>query len=560
MTRIDWVALVSTGLIGIFAITLLTSYMFPIYPDEIQARFWLSRLPYDFPEKIGGAPICVSTFSQPLPATMYVPGWIDWVLHGNLQDFHALRLVGLMIAILWVAGLAYYFRDRAWKGSTHEARAPGSHRLNLYTAGFFIAVFSVGVFPIFLILNRGDQFIPPSLVLLLFLFLASNRLEQKNQPWQMLGLTVMYFVAVSLVLSGHGKGLFLTPLLVMVGWRLFRRFNNRPLFVFATALLGWHVAQAYSAFKYAFQCSEVPAFAAELGSFYFDPASLFYDPRHFFDQAYHSLLRFEKYLDQLSFQSKTDIGYLPSLPLDSFANSANIFLRLDFAIAFFAIVVLLPVRYYRNDVASGRFVTINATLLILLVCSLASAIFNLPKNWYDAGYLYALLAIIWIFFIGENFRGIFQKPIARMLFLYLGCTALLSQAVFIHRYLPAFWDGYAGPGISIVNYDHEKALDDLTATSRICGIDPVHSKGVIVDDYTYLYYQKSKQPIAFSYVHYVYSGKLDSIARFLSEVDSSGLVTRCRSLPLPASYRNFTRKAGDLCCISGADLKNLSSP
>ena len=78
---INWVTHLSIALISISSVTLLTCYLFPIYPDEIQSRFWLSRLPYDFPVKISGAPTCVSTFTQSIPATMYVPGLVNWVLH-----------------------------------------------------------------------------------------------------------------------------------------------------------------------------------------------------------------------------------------------------------------------------------------------------------------------------------------------------------------------------------------------------------------------------------------------------------------------------------------------
>ena len=557
VTRIDWVALMSIALVGIFVITLLTSYIFPIYPDEIATRFWLSRLPYDFPEKITNLPTCVSGFSQHIPATWYMPGLVNWALHGNLESLHAFRQVGFLVAFLWVAGLALYLRSRARDSMVNEGRALNSCRLNLLTAGLFIAVFSIGVFPIFLISNRHEQLMLPSVVLLLFIFLAGDRLEIKGQPWQKLGLTVMYFVAVSLVLYGHPKGLFLTPFFAIVGWQLFRSFNSRPLFISAMALLGLHVAQAYVAWKYSFQCSEAPRLEALLKSFSFDPAALFYDPHLFFDQAYHSLLNFKKYLYQLSFQPQTDIGYLAPFPLGPFAKFANVFIRLDFAMAFFAILVLLPLRYYRKDIVGGRLVTINAALLILLVSLLVSAVFNLPKNWYDAGYIYALLSIIWIFFIGENFRGIFQKTAARRIYFYLACVALLSQAVFIHRNLPAFWSGYAGPGIPIVKYVHDaKSRDDLAASSRACNIDPVQSKGVIVDDYTYFYYQKSQRPMPITYIFV--ENDPESIRRFISEADSSGLVVRCSVMPV--SYIPFAKKTGDVCCIPREALKNLPAP
>jgi hypothetical protein len=553
-SHFDWVTLLAIILVSLFSIVLLVCFIFPIYPDEIQTRFILSRLPYDFPLRISALPTCTSSFTQPIPATMYMPGLINWAVLGNFYSFTTLRLVGILIPLFWIAGLAFYLRNKVWNGLLHEAKNKGLSYL-IRLAGFFVALFSVGVLPFFLVTNRQEQLLLPSVVLLLFIFLASQRLEKTGQVWRKLGLTAIYFISISLILYGHAKGLFLTPFFVIVGWQLFRLFNNRVLFASFMLLLGLHVIQHYIWYKFSYQCSDVPSLAALLKSFSLDPAALFHNPNVFKHQAYQSLMNSGKYLHQLGFQAITDSNYLPALPLDSFAKLANFFIQINFIIAFFTILVLLPLRYYRIDVASRRFVTINATLLILLVCLIISALFNLPKNWYDAGYVYLVLMIIWIFFIGENFRGIFQIPIARKIFIYLVCVALLSQAVLIHRYLPAFWGGYIGPSISVVNYDHSKMLEDLTAASHACDIDPVHSKKVIVDDYTYPYFHRSRQPMAFTYL--LYGNNAAASQKFISEVDSDGLIARCSSI---AAYMPFAKRAGDVCCVSKSDLNKLPLP
>lgn len=555
LKHIDLAACISMVLIIVVSITLFTAYYFPIYPDEIQVRFMLSRLPYDFPVKISGLPRCLANFSQPIPTTMYLPSFINWAVHGRLESPYALRQVGFLVAFSWVVGLVYYLNYRAKNSLLHgkSQLACGTQALNI--AGFIIAIFSIGVFPIFLITNRSEQFIMPSVVLLITVFLVSDHLGSKGHLWQKMGLVVLYFMAISLALYGHAKGLFLTPLFAIVGWQLFRHFKSRWPLVLAIPLLALHIAQAFFAWKYAFQCGELPKFENELKSYSFDPASLLYDPLYFFDQAYQSLMRFPKYLDQLGFQAETDIAYLPRLPLTTSATFANIFIKLNFSVAFFTLMFSLPYQYYRKDVVTGRFVTVNLILLVLFVCTLISAIFNLPKHWYDAGYLYAMLLIILIFFIGENFSGIFQKSATRKFFLYLSVVALLSQAVFIHRNLPAFMDGYAGPGVSIAKYDSIKTQDDLLAASRACNIDPVHSKKIVVDDYTYLYFQKSKWPMAITYTLFLPDDK--SLRQFFSKVDSDGLITNCMSIPL--QYMSIVKRKGNFCCITKNELKNLLS-
>ncbi|MEO7860825.1 MAG: hypothetical protein ABIU05_10330 [Nitrospirales bacterium] len=192
--------------------------------------------------------------------------------------------------------------------------------------------------------------------------------------------------------------------------------------------------------------------------------------------------------------------------------------------------------------------------------ALASATFNLPKNWYDAGYLYALLLLIIIFSIGENYPGIFQKSAARKVFLYLGVVALPSQAVFIHRYLPEFISGFSGPGVSIAKYDSNKTCNDLQVASLSWDIDPVQSKKVVVDDCTYLHFQKSKWPMAITYIWLCCddeSTRDKFFRQFVSKVDSDGLVVNCTSLLAP--LMPFVKREGNVCCIPKNDLKKLSS-
>jgi len=552
----DLVVLLSIALIIAFCLTSLTAYFFPIYPDEIQVRLTLSRFVYDFPEKISGAPTCISTFIQPILLTQYIPGFINWALHGHLKSFYALRHVGFIIASFWILGCALYLNLQVKASLKNDKGGTNYRHQGLYITGLIISIFAVGVFPIFLITNRGEQLIFPSVMALIFIFIISRRLESESHLWKKLGLVVIYFVAISLILYGHGKGLFLTPFFLIVGWQIFRCFKTVLPFVCAMILLMLHIVQAYITWKYAFQCNEVPDINTALKSFSIDPALLFYAPSHFFDLAYQSLMQFPKYLDQLGFQEITDANYLPSFVLGPAAKFVNIFIKINVTAFFFTALIFLPVHYYRKDILSGQFVTVNLLLLALFVGVLMSAVFNIPKNWYDAGYVYAIISIIMIFFIGDNLNHILLKPIGRKVFFYLGVIALLSQMVFVHRYFPAFINGYAGPSISIAHYDSKSASNDLDAISKICSIDKINSKRVVIDDYTYLYFQKTKWPMAITYIFY--QNDSDNIRRFFTDTDSSGVAVRCGSLP--RSFMPYSQKVGDVCCIARSEMKKLPLP
>jgi hypothetical protein len=134
-------------------------------------------------------------------------------------------------------------------------------------------------------------------------------------------------------------------------------------------------------------------------------------------------------------------------------------------------------------------------------------------------------------------------------------VALLSQIVLIQRYLPTFIAGYAGPSISIAKYDKRKFQHDLSAASLACNIDPIQSKKLVVDDYTYLYFQKSKWPMA---ITYIWLGNDDkSIRQFFLKVDSDGLVVSCS--PMLEPFKLFVKREGNVCCITKEALKSLST-
>jgi hypothetical protein len=552
LKSIDLVTYLSIVLICVFIATLFTAYNFPLYPDEIAVRFWLSRMPYEFPQLNSGLPRCVSTFAQSIPLTMYFPALIDWVVHGTLESPTSLRRVGVVGALLWVLGFTLYLavkakninkRPKPWNFSLQDA----------YIPGFVIALFSIGVFPIFLVTNRPEQIILPAVVLLILTFIASGNLKTRNTWLSKTVLVLSYFAGISLALYAHPKSLFLTPLFVIVGWKLFSHFKTRLPFILAMSLLAFHVVTTVFTFKYAFQCSEMPTLESHLQSFSFDPASLFYAPRYFFEQLVDSLSRSSLYWTQIGFLERPEVGYLPTSPLSIYAHIANLFIKINLTILFFIMVVFLPYHYYRKDVVTGRVVTVNLILFILVLCGIISAIFNLPKHWYDAGYLYALSLIVVVFFVGENFSGEIRRKITRIIFLYLGSVALLSQVIFINRNLPVFLDGFTGPGKPIGVYEEKQYRNDLMAATKACDIDPRRSKKLVVDDWTYGYLRKSKLPMPFTFIWLDNNEKDRQL--FFSKVDSDGMVVSCSSVP--TEYRQLLTRTGNICCASKKDVARV---
>lgn len=550
--KVDVVTLLSWALLFVFLGTILTCYYFPLYPDEIQVRISLSRLPFDYPLKISGTPTCVSNFAQTIPVVMYLPGFVNWILHGNLESIKSLRVVGVIIPFAWIAVLGVFLRNKVFHGLIGDIPALAERRWVVLT-GVMITIFSIGVLPFSLISNRNEQLIFPSIVLLLWISTRTQKLKLNEDLWRKNTFVIMYFFAVSLILYGHAKGLFLTPFFIAVGWQLFSTYKNRLVLILLTILLSLLVISYYDAWKEIFQCNDNPKISEIIKGFSIDPSLLFSDPFNFLFQSLKSLLNFGKYLVQLGFQQKTDINYLPPVRLGFFAKVVNFFIWINVTCAFYLICKLL-LQYCWSEVTRRQFLSINTALLALLLSLIIGGIFNLPKNWYDAGYFYTLMVIIGVFFIANNYVRIPYKLGAKKIYIYLGCVALTSQMVLIYRNMPAFLNGYVGPSISVVNYQHSNVISDIRSAAYTCGIDPIHSKRLIVDDYTYLYFRKSNQPMAVTYIFY--DSNVAAAESFISNSGSDGLITRCTSI---SAYASLAKKAGGICCIAKKDLEKVSS-
>jgi hypothetical protein len=550
---VDLLALCSALLIFLFLVTLFSTYLFPIYPDEIAVRVWLSRTIYDFPEKISVYPSCEG-FLQSLPITWFVPGVIEWVIHGNLEDIRVLRLLGIVGELILISILVHQLStvpnvENPTKGSK-QSKAYWSV---LYSAVFVISILSIGVLPVFLVTNRQEQIVLPVVALLLALLAYIDRhTGTAIRGSREIYVILIFLVLTSLVLYSHPKGIFLTPFLLLIGFLIYRRLENKVLVFFGSIFVLLLLVQSYLAWKHTFQCAASPDLNSLLKSFYIDPADITNNPRLFIDELLRSLGNFDKYIKQLTFQQFADASYLPSLPVGLRATLANFVMKINILVMFFGILLLLP-HFYIKDVLQGRLASMNLVLIVLLGCTLASASLSLTKNWYDAGYIYVMLVIVCVFiFVGNKHKALKQSVVIGGL-IYLSCTAIFSLIIFNYRYLPAFWEGFEGPGISIKTYDYQRATKEIAASSKACAVDPIASKGVIFDDYTYLYFQKSQKPMAITYVLFL---KDQALVDFVAKSGSAGIVTRCSSIP--KVYLPYAISSGLVCCVPHEALQKVA--
>ena len=105
----------------------------------------------------------------------------------------------------------------------------------------------------------------------------------------------------------------------------------------------------------------------------------------------------------------------------------------------------------------------------------------------------------------------------------------------------------------MVEFDKNKFQSNMAKLESQCKINSITSKNLIVDDYTYLHFRKTKTPMSFTYIYF--QGNEKSINNFYTNVSSDGLIVKCSMLDQNAQIN----KAGNICCISGKDLKKIMS-
>jgi hypothetical protein len=528
----------------LFCVLIFTQYKFPIYPDEIQNRLWLSRLPYDFPIKISGAPACHRSFYLGIPITMYVPSVIDWILHGLYDSLQSFRLGGMLLSYSWVVMLYACLCKVIKKPPQVDRNYYFFQNIALYFASFLF----LGVFPFFLIINRGEQLILLSIVVLLILTSLKRDQFYKFGFYKQFGVAVLFYLFSSLLLFAHPKSIFLFPVIVTMGLILYTKMTCavlRGVTIIILGLILFQLIETVRIYEIAFSCPELPKFEEMIKGYVIDPKNFFRDPMLFIAQVSNSLVDFTLLLDRITFQKNTEINYLPSLELDSVVSFVNALIRLNIVLIG-SLALAICIRNFFNAIKFKRLsLGFGFVLFLLLLCVSIGSLLNTQKHWYDAGYLYAIIFITGSFYIAHiNFS--FQYIFVRILLFYTSLVAIISVAVLSNEYLRPFLEGYEGPGVSLVNYNHNEVSEQLYFLSNQCGINPINSKAVFFDDSTYLYVKKGKWPIPITY-SYLLEAEGKSVSNLFKEVDSDGMLLRCTSIP--DKYLAYSYKVGAYCCV-----------
>jgi hypothetical protein len=536
----------------IFACTVYTALHFPLYPDEVAVRNWHARHFIDSPFQSTGHPFCAESRGLQQPWVTLIPGIWHTLLHGWADSPTRLREIGVVLGLFLAVGLGLMADRQTSAPSTLATR----HRLLAKCAHVLrvpIAIIGLGVFPIFWVTNRNEQVIFLGLAVALALHYGVPQSGLRSRA-QQVGFALLLMASTALILTAHPKGLFLTPFLVVLCLRGLTQ---------ARLHRAWHVVYltsttataygAYSFFKTAFACSNYPQFERMVRTMSLDLRLVVRAPRLFLHDVFDNLTSAYRYVQNLGFREGSDVGYLPVAPETPAVSLVNLAIHL----AVLVIVATAGVTAFRGYVHRARarqFGHASVLPVLLLLAVIVSIAFNVPKVWYDAGYVYALTALGLLVSLRENHPHFLSSQRGTVAIGSFLAVSLFSQVVFVHRLLPEFMRGFAGPGIALVHHDQDEYEAELSTLDDACRIDPESSSRLVVDDYTYWHYKRSRLPMAITYIEH-FIANTEAARRFVAESDSDGVVVRCDAIP--SSYSVVTARTRRFCCIAKSDLPKI---
>lgn len=523
--------------------TLYVAYGFPIYPDEIAERLALSRIGYDFPYKIDLTPMCKLTHLH-YPIFWYLPAWIEWWVHGHIQTLINLRIHGLIGSGLLIILLMYKLNQKPIKNRATFYKNP---KFLIIELGFILALLEMGVMPFFLVTLRPEQTILYCLLALSVLY--SQTLKTSHA--RIIAL-ILYFISIAILFYQHPKTIFLTPIVLLVGWRVFSSFKKNIFWCLWIFLMVF-VFTSFQIWIQMMDCSASPNVAAIYSGSTVNLHNIVHHPTLFFSELGHSILNFKRELTHLRFLANSEIGYLPSVTLTWPVRVFNIVIFVNYLVLMCGIL-FFSIRSYYQDLQQKKFLTPHLLVLSILFCAFLNFSLNLCKHWYDAGYLWALLVFATVAYIAEHMAWIIKQKTTYVILIYVLLVGIVSQIILVTHYWQPFQNGFEGVSISLHKYNSQRTERVLKKLSLLCRINRRKSHYLILDDATYLYFQESSCPLAITYLWMGNDQKF--LEEFGNSYPSDGMIVRARYLS-DSLQKKYAIKIDDFICVPKSHLKPL---
>ena len=546
--------------------------IFPIYPDEIALRVWISRLFFDDFQRISPLSICYSSNSVPVPISLMSAAFLS----SSLAFFKLIEYNRLLAPAFYGLSLLFIYFSLP--------------RANMIISRITIIIILVLTLTLGVVANTFFIVRPECFLALLFsycLYFSTNIIsEKKNNKYLGLHLVFVYLL-YTLSLYAHPKTLFFLPvILIFCAYVFYSTTTLKAILFMLTVIIATYDGYTINSWQY-LHCPESQIIQDMTNSFNINLISAARDPfKLISDLADNNFSAKWMHIgDQMSFVESSDIDRLPKI------SSKTLEIKLvNLSIKFIAIIVFINFirsmykhgitivlsltrlcSNYKSIMADSFHAVVpilkNSSILFLYMAVFFQMILNKTNNFYDVGfwaYTCLSLTIFSYFYFYEdyceiylkdynhsfnsrNLSNIFILSFALIILITVNTsTNLLQQLVY-----KEFLKGYSGPGISIIKTNFNEVNQNTTKALSECNLNKKYSK-IIVDDLTYPFVENTYKPMLITYGSYA-PGELFYI--YSRAIGSAGLLTRCSVIPATFPKLGMKRfnatddEYNSICCI-----------
>lgn len=535
----------------LFCVAAITAAVTPIYPDEYGYLMINARAIFDQFKISSIFPPCQSSFDIQMPLLWYPGRLFYWAVYAACENARYLRLVGVLLYIALISITTLFCRELFEKKIRWEL---------IFAA--LAAVTSLGVMPSVFVFNRPETVLSITLAWLVF---APLTLPRGDTPLIKIAIFTAHLFVVSLFFSSHGKTILFTPLALASTYILSRKIGfGWKAAGLASLLLIFPIISSYRVYNKFSSCPDSQAVAKIYSSQYFVPdAELLKHPAQLIKTLAGNVLNAVPALKQNLFTTSYPIGWLPGVRQSRATKLINfsamgLYYALCAGILVFFLWSSISALSSRH-IGSAQLIFLTLVQGILILVSVQHA-----KHFYESALTIPCIIFAAILIISQTARrGLIRQPAAKAVFISLLLLFCASSVRYSLKFFPVFMDGFAGPSISIAKYDHKAIKRDIEAAAAACAIsNSSATKHLVVDDLTYLFFKKTRQPYSITYLAgslREFSGpSVTETSRIFPEIKKlkvSAIVQRCDYNVIPAWGQILTR-AGDICCVSQDSIEN----
>lgn len=511
--RIRW-------LILLFLPVAYWTFYLPVFTDEVAWKWLTSRLWLDDGRSITLYPQCQEVFSISHPFLFLPSRLIESLVYGAPFSLFHLRYIGW--AVFFLCGVMF------WLISKSISKVRGGDPVELMLVGGGVAL--LGVFPFVLVMNRPEQIL--LLCLLLFIWLPTIKARSVIRESV---LTLGFLFVSTTLFAQHAKALFFLPVVLYSGWKLKITKAKRIASVVYVLVLA---LQCYLFFTELTHCEN--SFIREtLSKMMVSPAAFVKEPIITFQQLGRNGLQGGDYLKNILIVDEYPNQWLPTnYGFHWGAAVINGLIKL-FGLAWIVAtlwgVLFEEQRYFLKTVVG------------LGIGAVGLALFQTSKNFYESALWIPVVVLMGMMTINRKTLQFFGIGLLLL--------ATLSVSMVIYRFGSHLRNEWSGTNELTkqdysVNASYQRAIRSrVVKLAERCGLKNEPTlQHVILDDLTYPYFMKVRQPFHAVYVlgwwgrMSIYDPEL-----FFRSRKSFGLLSQCKWLP--DALLNKVVRDQDLCCV-----------